>query len=107
MFDFRAHDVSKGSQGNRSGVLRRTPLLVNQVSGGAVPGLKASRSVPAPSPEPARMPVDALIRISFRPGGTRKGVAGLSFKAICMKSRKTGAAYWPAVAELPRVCGLL
>ena len=32
--------------------------------------------------------------------------AGLSFRASCMKSRNTGAAYWPAVAELPRDCGL-
>ena len=40
------------------------------------------------------------------PGGTLNGVAGLSASATFMKSRKIGAAYWPAVAELPRERGL-
>jgi len=44
--------------------------------------------------------------MSLMPGGTRNGVAGLSFSDICMKSRKIGAANWPPVAELPSEAGL-
>ena len=68
-----------------------------------MPGLKASRMPPSPL---VRMPVFGSTRISLMPAGTRNGVAGLSFSATVMKSRKIGAAYWPAVAEVPSDFGL-
>ena len=39
------------------------------------------------------------------PGGVRKAVAGASFSAAIMKSRKTGAAMCPPVSSSPRLSG--
>ncbi len=51
--------------------------MIAALSGGAVPGLKASRIADRVS-GPARVPVLASMRISLMPGGTRNGTAGLS-----------------------------
>src|SRR5262245_45484055 len=74
-------------------------------SGGAVPGLNASR-IAVVVPGPARWPVLTSTRISLMPGGTRNGIAGLSASAALKKSLAIGAERWPPVASRPRWRGL-
>src|ERR1700743_1083645 len=76
-----------------------TPMT-EWLSGGAVPGLNASRMVPAVSPGPARMPVLETTRISLMPAGILNGVAGLSASPSFRESRAIGAARWPPVCRI-------
>src|SRR5262249_31913827 len=74
-------------------------------SGGAVPGLKASR-IALSVPGPARWPVLTSTRINLMPRGGGNGIAGLSASTALKKSFAIGAERWPPVALRPRWRGL-
>src|SRR5579883_2747126 len=71
---------------------------------GTVPGLNGSQMT-FRSPGWAGSPSDSRTRTMVKPGGMRKGMAGLSLSAACMKSMNTGRATVAPCSVGPRVRG--